>query len=299
MLDSKLETFLMVCEKNNFTQAAQALSLTQPAVSHHINQLERELGVKLFYRGKNGMKITPQGEIALKFARRLKALYQKMNQEIQDVYTLRTRLTVGITHTAESNLIAQVLARYSAQTPGVSMTILTDTINNLYDRLSNYELDLAFVEGRMNEPGIHSLLLDTDYLVCVVSVDSSLARRSMVTLLDLKKEDLILRLPSSGTRNLFVAHLESAGLSIDDFNVVLEVDNVATIKDLIRKDMGVSILPRSACLDELSKGKLVGLPVENLSMIRETSLLYHADFGHDEVLQTITRLYREMTKAYR
>lgn len=151
----------------------------------------------------------------------------------------------------------------------------------------------------MNEPGIHSLLLDTDYLVCVVSVDSSLARRSMVTLLDLKKEDLILRLPSSGTRNLFVAHLESAGLSIDDFNVVLEVDNVATIKDLIRKDMGVSILPRSACLDELSKGKLVGLPVENLSMIRETSLLYHADFGHDEVLQTITRLYREMTKAYR
>lgn len=299
MLDSKLETFLMVCEKNNFTQAAQALSLTQPAVSHHINQLERELGVKLFYRGKNGMKITPQGEIALKFARRLKALYQKMNQEIQDVYTLRTRLTVGITHTAESNLIAQVLARYSAQTPGVSMTILTDTINNLYDRLSNYELDLAIVEGRMNEPGIHSLLLDTDYLVCVVSVDSSLARRSMVTLLDLKKEDLILRLPSSGTRNLFVAHLESAGLSIDDFNVVLEVDNVATIKDLIRKDMGVSILPRSACLDELSKGKLVGLPVENLSMIRETSLLYHADFGHDEVLQTITRLYREMTKAYR
>ena len=77
---------------------------------------------------------------------------------------------------------------------------------------------------------------------------------------------MILRLTSSATRMLFESTLNSTGESIENFNVTLEVDNIATIKDLIRKDMGVSILPRSACMDELRKKKITALPIENLSM---------------------------------
>ena len=104
---------------------------------------------------------------------------------------------------------------------------------------------------------------------------------------------MILRLPNSGTRNLFMSHLESLGMSIDDFNVVLEVDNIATIKDLIRKDLGVSILARSACMDELRKGKLTALPIENLSMVRQMNLVYRKDFQHMELLYEILRLYHD------
>ena len=95
-----------------------------------------------------------------------------------------------------------------------------------------------------------------------------------MTLRDIKKERMILRLPTSATRNLFVSHLESHNMSIDEFHVVLEVDNIATIKDLIRRDFGVSILPKSVCLDELKKKKITVLPIENLSMIRETNMVY-------------------------
>lgn len=94
--------------------------------------------------------------------------------------------------------------------------------------LSNYELDLAIVEGNINDPRISAQLLDTDYIVCVVSNNNPLAKKNTVTLADIKKEKMILRLPNSGTRNLFMSHLESLGMSIDDFNVVLEVDNIAT-----------------------------------------------------------------------
>ena len=162
--------------------------------------------------------------------------------------------------------------------------------------LSNFEIDLAIVEGNINDPGICAQLLDTDYLVCVVSNNNPLAKKSILTLKDIKKEKMILRLPSSGTRNLFISHLESLGMSIDDFNVVLEVDNIATIKVLIRKDMGISILAHSACLDELKKGKITALLIENLSMIRGINILYHKDFGHNEILQAITKIYNETAK---
>ncbi|MBR1585739.1 MAG: LysR family transcriptional regulator [Clostridia bacterium] len=298
MLDTRLETMLMICEKHSFTKAAEALALTQPAVSHHIHALEEELKVRLFYRARGDLRLTPEGEIVARYARRMKGMHEKMLRALADAEKQMTSIRVGITHTAESSLIAEVLAKYSTSTPGVRLTIITDTIKNLYDMLNQYELDLAIVEGRAPDVSINALLLDTDYLVCVVCNESPLAKKSMVTLEDIRKEKMIQRLPGSGTQNLFVSHLESIGLTIDEFDVVLEVDNVATIKDLIRKNMGVSILARSACMDELRKGKLTALPIENLSMVRQTNILYHKDFPHPEILQAITRLYRETAKIY-
>lgn len=83
MLGTKMQTLLAVVEAQNFTRAAQALSMTQPAVSHHIKQLEEELGAPLFVRCKTGLRLTPQGEIAVKYARRLKALDEKLHLELE------------------------------------------------------------------------------------------------------------------------------------------------------------------------------------------------------------------------
>jgi DNA-binding transcriptional LysR family regulator len=298
MLDARMESLLTICEKNSFTKAAESLALTQPAISHHIRSLEDELGVRLFHRSRGELKLTKEGEITVLYARRIKGMYEKMLRALQDSERQMTSIRVGITHTAESSLIAEVLAQYSTSAPGIRLTIITDTIKNLYEMMDQDELDLAILEGKPTEGSLNAVLLDTDYLVCVVCNESPLAKKSMVTLSDIRKEKMILRLPGSGTQNLFLAHLESIGMSIDDFDVVLEVDNVATIKDLIRKNMGISILARSACMDELRKGKLTALPIENLSMVRQTNILYHKDFHHPEILQAITRLYREAAKIY-
>lgn len=298
MLDPKLDTLLLVAEKRNFTRAAQALSLTQPAVSHHISQLEQELGVRLFVRGNGDLMLTPEGETVLRYVRRMKALEKKMAEELQEAGRRLTRLRIGITHTAESSIVAEVLARYTNENPGISITIVTDNINNLYDMLENFELDLAVVEGRSTRPELSALMLDTDYLVCVLANTHPLSHSSMITLDEIRQEKLILRLPNSETRVRFESALAAIGESIADFQVILEVDNVATIKDLIRKNLGISILARSACMDELRKGKLTALPIENLSMTRETNLVYHRDFAHKETLQDILELYKKQLREY-
>lgn len=298
MIDTKLYTLLAVVEFNSFTRAAENLSLTQPAVTQHIKRLEKELNIKIFNRIGNDIKPTNEGNILIQYARRNIALYQRMEQSILDEQRHIQRLTVGITHTAESNAVAEVLGKYSSKNPGTSITIISDSISNLYDMLKNFEIDLAVVEGKIQDNSINSLLLDTDSLVLVVSNNHPLSKKSMVTINELKKEPLILRRPSSGTRNLFTAHLESNNMSLYDFNVVLEVDNIATIKDLIRRDIGVSILSRSVCLDELKKGKISVLPIENLSMIREINILYHKDFNHVDILQSIMKEYNKVVRFY-
>ena len=88
-------------------------------------------------------------------------------------------------------------------------------------------------------------------------------------------------------------------MSIDDMNVILEVDNIATIKDFVKNNFGVSILAKSTCLEELKKGMLTLLPVENLTMSREMNIVYHKDFVHQDILVDVTKMYYEAVNRYK
>ena len=296
MIDRRVTSLLAVAEEQNFTKAAERLSLTQPAISQHIRQLEEELGVPLFIRGKGAIRPTDAGKTVIRYARRFNTLFDRMKTELADRDKQMTRLRVGVTHTAESNIVAEVLAEYGNLNPGVVITILTDTIKNLYARLDDYDLDMAIVEGVPTIPTFDFILLDTDYLVCAMSNENQLAKKPMVTLNDLLDERMILRRAGSATMNLFMASLESLNRSIDEFHVILEVDNIATIKDLVRKNLGISILPKSTCMDEVSKGKMTVLPIENMSMIRETKIVYSKDFSHPHILSDLTELYANISR---
>ena len=139
-------------------------------------------------------------------------------------------------------------------------------------------------------------MLDTDCLVLAVPPTHRLAKQSIISINQLKKERLILRLPNSNTRSLFSTSLESQGLRIDEFNVAMEIDSIASIKDLVRRGFGVSILAKSACMDEIKKGKLVALSVENLSMMREINIVYPQGFEHLDFLNGIVKKYNEMQR---
>ncbi len=297
MLDDKIKTLITLAEVKNFTHAAKELSMTQPAVSNHIKLLEEELQAKLFIRKKNELILTEEGKIALNYAKKFIALYEKLKIDIKDQKENISSLRVGITHTSESNIMMTVLAKCSNELSNTTITVITDTIKNLYSKLDNFEIDIAIVEEKANPLKYNSLLLDTDYLVCVLSKENYLSKKSMITINDLKKEKMILRLPDSATRIMFDSTLNTINESIDNFNVILEVDNIATIKDLVRKNLGVSILARSACLDEIKKDKLCAVTIENLSMIRETNIVYNKLFNYTNILQTIYKTYTEYNKS--
>ena len=109
MVDHKVYTLLAVSECGSFVGAAQKLNITQPAVSQHIKTLEEELGVTVFERGHGKLLLTRQGDEVLKCAKKMLGLYTALQNDIRDGSSLTTHLTIGVTHTAESNPIAEAL----------------------------------------------------------------------------------------------------------------------------------------------------------------------------------------------
>ena len=293
LIDDKLETFVAVCDTKSFTKAAEILSLTQPAVSQHIKRLEEELNTTLFLRKKGELLLSDEGEIVLTYAKRMIALCDKMRDKVKNAKSRVNRIRIGITHTQESGLLMDVLSKIALGVDSLQITFITDNIKNLYDMLENFEIDMAVIEGKPTNPSFNFVVINTDSLMCIVSSQNALAKKSTVTLAELKKEHLILRLPASSTRERFASALDGIGESIDNFDVTIEVDSIATIRNLVKKDFGVSVLARSSCAHELSKGTLVALPIENLSMIRETTIVYHKTFTHTEIVDRIARNYNE------
>lgn len=294
LIDQKLISFMKIVDTNSFTKAADALALTQPAVSQHIHNLEEELGVKLFIRNHNQLRLTANGEIVDKYARRLLAISNNLIQSLKDEKENVSSLTVGITHSVESSQIVEALAEYSNQSKGLTIKVVTDTVENLHKMIRNCELDFLIINGKLKDSKLNYMTMDTDCLVLAVSPTHRLASQNTVTLEELKKEKLILRLPTSNTISLFDQALNQNNLSVSDFDVVLEMDNIATIKDLIRQNFGVSVLSKSACMDEIRKGKLIGLPIENLSLIRDINIIYPKDYENLQTIQDIVELYNRL-----
>lgn len=294
LIDQKLISFMKIVDTNSFTKAADALALTQPAVSQHIHNLEEELGVKLFIRNHNQLRLTANGEIVDKYARRLLAISNNLIQSLKDEKENVSSLTVDITHSVESSQIVEALAEYSNQSKGLTIKVVTDTVENLHKMIRNYELDFLIINGKLKDSKLNYMTMDTDCLVLAVSPTHRLASQNTVTLEELKKEKLILRLPTSNTISLFDQALNQNNLSVSDFDVVLEMDNIATIKDLIRQNFGVSVLSKSACMDEIRKGKLIGLPIENLSLIRDINIIYPKDYENLQTIQDIVELYNRL-----
>ena len=296
MIDTKYYSLIKVVETGSYTKAARSLSLSQPAVSQHIRLLENELNIRIFERTHNRSTLTKEGNIVVQHVRRMIALQEHLERELKNEKNKITSLTIGITHTAESNSIVEALAAYVNMNDGMNIKIVTESTDQLYHMLKNYELDFALVEGKVNDESLVSILLDTDSLVLAVSPQHKLASRNSISIDELKNEKLILRLPKSNTRSLFSTSLERRNLSINDFNVILEIDNIAAIKDLVRRDFGVSVLAKSVCMDEIRKKKIYALSIENLSMEREINLVYTKDFEHPDLLQDIAGKYHEMRK---
>ncbi len=294
MIDPKIYSLIAVAEAGSFTRAAQRLSLTQPAVSQHVRLLEEELDTRIFDRSHGVLKLTREGEVVLRCARRMLALENNLLQTLSDKRRRVTSLNVGVTHTVESSSIADALAAYATAQEELTIKVITDNDSNLRTMLKGYELDFIIVEGQISDPSLNHLMLDTDCLVLVVAPGHRLAKQSQVTIDQIRREKLILRSPKSNTRNMFISALSSQGISKDGFNVILEIDNIATIKDLIRRGFGVSVLAKSACMDELRKRKIVALPIENFSMMREVNIVYTRDFEHQDIFPEIIRTYNEL-----
>ncbi len=278
MLDTKLYTLISLYETKSFTKTADALALTQPAVSNHIRSLESEYGFDICTREKKQITFSEKGTLLVKYAKEMQNTYNNLCSEIKNQIDTNKPVRIGTTRAleADSQIVARI-SRYVRNNPNNKIRIITDSINNLYTMLKNYELDFIIVDSNpiLDASELVSITLETDHLFCFTSKKNPLAQKPIITVEDLKSYPMVIWTPSSTYRMIFEDALNKIGEHIKNFDILLETDSVSSIKTLVSSDVALSIFPQKM---GLNRSKYICIPIEGLSMKRDINMIYRRDY---------------------
>lgn len=276
MLDFRMETFLTVCRYMNFTRASEKLNITQPAVSQHIHFLEKHYNTKLFrYEGKK-LKLTGAGEILRNAS--LTMMHDEISMQNQMQKTdEEEEIHFGATRTVGDVLMGRILERYLRRYPDAKICMIVDNTQELLRKLDEGIIDFALVEGffQKNEYD-HQKYSDENYIaVCAPDYTFNSDKITTdVSVENLFHERLLVREEGSGTREVLERCLDAQNFSIHDFDKVMEVGSLQTIKELTKAGCGITFLYETAVQDELKEGTLKRIPLKSFEISHEFNFIW-------------------------
>jgi DNA-binding transcriptional LysR family regulator len=234
---SQLKTFVTVADQGGFTAASQRLGLSQPAVSRAIAALERDLGLPMFIRRRDGLCLTDAGSVALTHAREAVRQVTLMRTEIAALAGHVTgTLSLASLPTATATLVTPQLQTFAQRHPAVTIRLLEGSEQEMRDWLDQGAVEAGVVS--LPVKGLDSAVLGDQDMVAVVPADSWLAAKDTIGYADLAKEPFVRG--TGGAADVFMPIARQAGVQ---FDLAFEAREIAAALEIVGAGLGVSILP--------------------------------------------------------
>lgn len=297
MADRRLQVFHAVAKHRSFTKAADALCMTQPAVTFQVRQLEDQFNTRLFDRASGRTVLTPAGIIALEYVERILALDAELDARIKDLTGQEVGpLTIGASTTIAEYLLPRILGEFKAVRSGVVPQLIVANSETVQARVAECSLDLGFIEGDSHLPTLITDVCCEDELQVVCAPLHPLARHKALSLEALTEHAYISRESGSGTREVIDNHLKKAGLSLESLQVSMEATSPEALKGIVATGIGFAILSRAAAEKEVRLGDLVRVPLVP-PLIRHLSAVYPKERIHRKLITEFVRFAKERLAA--
>jgi DNA-binding transcriptional LysR family regulator len=264
----QIEAFLEVARRQNLSRAAEALFVSQPTLTARLQSLEAALGEQLFIRTRRGMRLTEAGEAFLPYAEHaLRALADGRERLSELRQGMAGRLILGAPPTVSTYALPALLARFSADHPGVRLTVKTGTSEEVLEMVLHDQVQLGIIRALANQE-IELIPLYSDTLVLIAGPGHWLAGPGVggrARLADLADEVLVLFGRSSSYLEFTTAIFRQAGVLPGS---VLELDNIEAAKKMVERGLGVSLVPSTTVAAELAAGTLTQIELVDTAPVR-------------------------------
>jgi DNA-binding transcriptional LysR family regulator len=294
---NRLRLFLAVVEYGGVTRAAEAISVSQPAISQAIHALEQELDTSLLEHVGRTVAPTEAGVLLASYGRRMFNLAEESRQALDDLAGLqRGHLAIGASTTIGIYLLPRVLATYQQRYPGIELSLDVGNTGQVIQDLIDGRCDLALVEGPVSDPRVVSAPWLEDELVLIVPLGNPLAGAGPVTANALADAPFLAREPGSGTRDVVSEALDAWGIVP---HVLMELGHTEAIKQAVIAGMGVSILSRLTVERELTAGLLITPSMAPGRITRMLRLVMRSDYRPSSAARAMLDLLDTVKTATR
>lgn len=245
-MDSKLHTFLTLCQTMNYRLAAERLHLSQPAVTKQIQSLEQSLQTKLFHYDGHILHKTEKCLLLERYAISQQYQFEELQLAIAD--KKRLMLRIGATKTIGDYVLIDAIKDYLSN-PSHELSLVVDNTKHLLQMLDENQLDFAVIEGTFSKTKYDAYLLRMEPFVGICAKGSPLCGKQ-VSIETLLSETIIVREEGSGTRRIFEERLMASGYELSDFNREVSISSFVSIKALVAGGIGISFMYQSVVSKE-------------------------------------------------
>jgi DNA-binding transcriptional LysR family regulator len=294
-MDTKqLAAFCAVVERRSFSQAADQLGVTQPAVSLQIRSLEQRLGQQLLDRSGRRVEPTEAGLRLYRGAQRLLALEEQLLQELGDEAEgeLTGKLEIGASTGPGGSVLPVVLGEFQRLHPQVHVSLTVSDTHTVVEQVGRRELELGVVGIGGRHRGVTLEPFYRDEVVLAVPAGHRRAGKTM-TLEELKAEPLVLMQEGAGIRQMIDDELRELGVRLRDLNVKLELGLQESARAAVLGGFGATFISRIAIEGDIAAGTLAVARVEGLEPARDVQLARATGRAETRAAQAFVAYARE------
>ncbi|MBK1703531.1 LysR family transcriptional regulator [Halochromatium glycolicum] len=263
MADRRLQVFHTVARLMSFTKAAEALHMTQPAVTFQVRQLEEQFNTRLFDRGRNRISLTDAGKRVFEYADRIFALYAEMEQGVRELTgDISGSLTIGASTTIAEYMLPTLLGDFKKRYPEIAIHLKVSNSEGIVSLVERNAIDLGVVESPVSNRNLVVETCKQDELVAIVPPAHDLAPLGPVACRRVLDYPFICREEGSGTREVINDYLDGMFGGAGVLKVAMELGSPEAVKGAVEAGMGVSIVSKATVQKELKLGTLVALRLE-------------------------------------
>jgi len=291
----QLYIFQMVASHLSFSRAAEAMEITQPAVSIQVQELEKFLGITLFHRRPRGLRITEAGNAVLAYAQQIFALSGQLVDTVQEMEELQTgHLVLGASSTPGEYVLPSVVGRFRQIYPGIHVELVIGNTRTIMQRILDQDMDLGMIGDHVEEYSNELEMVDyqDDEIVLVAAPSHPVTTIVRPTAEQVVELGLVAREQGSATRLAAERQFRNLGTIP---KIAIELGSNQAVKQAATAGGGIGIISRLGITAEVSAGMLTVLDVENWECRRPLTLIQ----PKDRYLSPSQRAFREFLMAER
>jgi len=265
----QLHIFYTVAERGSFSAAAQALHMTQPAVTMQIQSLEDYFGIKLLHRSTKKLELSEAGLTLLPYAKRSVELVRQTD-EAMSAFTekLQGRLQLGASLTIGEYVLPRMLGPFAKKYPDTSIVMKVMNTAQIMEDILKHQLDLGLIEAPVQHPDMVVETVMQDELKLVVPAGHALDRGE-VELEEVLTYPFVLREKGSGTRQVMEDELLKRDIDARHIHVVMELGSTGAVKSAVEAGVGITMLSPSSVQHELALGLVRIVDIRGLEFKRQ------------------------------
>ncbi len=268
--DFRLQVFDTVARELSFTRAADELSISQPAVTKHIKELERLLSLPLFKRRGSTISLTSQGEALRVLVRDVLSSYERLNEAVGESRgDLSGRLRIGASTTIMQYILPDILAKFRKRYPSIDVVLIGGNSEDVLLEMDRGLVDIALVEDAHILSTYHYEELATDRVVLVSASRRVRGATSKIAVDDIVKLPLVLRESGSGTLDVIERELGKHNITRRMLSVEIQIGSSEGIVRYLKSSSCYAFISMAAISGYIERGELQTIDVEGLDIVRK------------------------------